>query len=144
MVIQDRFLTLYRRLRLLSYRRLLRRAGKLTIAEAFSADIIHLMGRPTVTEFAGIMGITQPSATYKVNNLSAKGVIRKLVSARDRRECRLQAGDNYRRHTLESPGMMEAVLQKLSRRFTPEELSTTASVLDALITELEQEEEIQK
>ena len=95
MKLEDRFFRLYRRLRLVSYRRLLRRTEKLSAADAFAVDVIYLLERPTLSQFAGTMGISQPSATYRVNELVAKGAVEKLPSPRDRRECRLQVGPQY-------------------------------------------------
>ena len=90
------FLALYHRMRLTVYRRLLHRTGRLSAADAIAADVIYLLERPTLTQFAGEMGISQPSATYRVNELAQKGVIEKIPSPRDKRECRLQVGDDYR------------------------------------------------
>lgn len=87
------------------------------------------------------MGISQPSATYRVNGLMEKGVVEKVVSATDRRECHLQVGTDYRKQTLEAPGRLDRLLGQLSRRFSRQELDTTAAVLDAFLTALEQEED---
>ena len=136
-----RFIQLYRRMRLAIYRRLLRRTGQLSAADAFAADIIYLLEQPTLTQFAGEMGISQPSASYRVNELAQKGVVEKITSPRDRRECRLRVGAEYRKKTLDAPGRVEALMGELTRRFTRLELETTAAVLDAFLTALDQEEE---
>ena len=136
-----RFIQLHRRMRLVIYRRLLRRTGQLSAADAFAADIIYLLEQPTLTQFAGEMGISQPSASYRVNELAQKGVVEKVTSPRDRRECRLRVGAEYRKKTLDAPGRVEALMGELTRRFTRQELETTAAVLDAFLTALDQEEE---
>ena len=136
-----RFIQLYRRMRLVIYRRLLRRTGQLSAADAFAADIIYLLEQPTLTQFAGEMGISQPSASYRVNELAQKGVVEKVISLRDRRECRLRVGAEYRKKTLDAPGRVETLMGELTRRFTRKELETTAAVLDAFLTALDQEEE---
>lgn len=136
-----RFIQLYRRMRLVIYRRLLCRTGQLSAADAFAADIIYLLEQPTLTQFAGEMGISQPSASYRVNELAQKGVVEKVTSPRDRRECRLRVGAEYRKKTLDAPGRVEALMGELTRRFTRQELETTAAVLDAFLTALDQEEE---
>ena len=136
-----RFMALYHRMRLTVYRRLLHRTGTLSTADAFAADVIYLLEQPTLTQFAGEMGISQPSATYRVNELAQKGVVEKLTSPSDRRECRLQVGAEYRRKTLEAPGRIDRLLNQLSHRFSPQQLDTTAAVLDAFLTALEQEED---
>ena len=128
-------------MRLVIYRRLLRRTGQLSAADSFAADIIYLLEQPTLTQFAGEMGISQPSASYRVNELAQKGVVEKVISPRDRRECRLRVGAEYRKKTLDAPGRVEALMGELTRRFTRQELETTAAVLDAFLTALDQEEE---
>lgn len=137
----NRFLVLYHRMRLTVYRRLLRRTGQLSTADAFATDVIYLLEQPTLTQFAREMGISQPSATYRVNELAQKGVVEKIASPRDRRECRLRVGSEYRRKTLEAPGRFDRLLTQLTHRFSQQELDTTAAVLDAFLTALEQEEE---
>ena len=136
-----RFIQLYRRMRLAIYRRLLRRTGQLSAAEAFAADSTYLLEQPTLTQFAGEMGISQPSASYRVNELAQKGVVEKVISPWDRRECRLRVGAEFRKKTLDAPGRVEALMGELTRRFTRQELETTAAVLDAFLTALDQEEE---
>lgn len=136
-----RFIQLHRRMRLVIYRRLLRRTGQLSAADAFAADVIYLLEQPTLTQFAGEMGISQPSASYRVNELAQKGVVEKVISPRDRRECRLRVGAEYRKKTLDAPGRVEALMGELTRRFTRQELETTAAVLDVFLTALDQEEE---
>ena len=68
-------------LRLESYKKMFHtlreKTGSLSATEAFSADVIHLLGRPTLGQFAATLGISQPNATYKVNNLAAKGYLEK-------------------------------------------------------------------
>ena len=50
-------------------------------------------------------------------------------------------GAEYREKTLDAPGRVEALMGELTRRFTRQELETTAAVLDAFLTALDQEEE---
>ena len=80
---------LFRKYRLFCYQKLFaavrEKPGSLSATEAFSADIIHLLGSPTISQFADTIGISQPNATYKVNQLAAKGYLHKTVQAHDRR-----------------------------------------------------------
>lgn len=144
-MVPERLFNIYRRFRLLSYRSLFRhvreKEAALSTSEAFTADVINLLEEPTVSQFAGYIGISQPNASYKVNSLMAKGYVEKVSSKKDRRECRLHMGKMFRRYYTDSNEKLEAALQKLSRRFSSDELSTTAKVLDVLICELENEED---
>ena len=98
-MLQESILRLYRRLRLDGYRKLFgavqEREGSLSAIEAFSADLINLLGEPTLSQFAEYVGISQPNATYKVNALAGKGYVEKVVSKPDRREIRLRTGKKF-------------------------------------------------
>ena len=98
----DIVLQCYDRLRLITYRsmfRLLReRDGSLSATEAFSVDVIYLLHGPTVKQFADCLGISQPNATYKLNQLIQKGYVEKVPSTADRRELHLHVTDKYMRY----------------------------------------------
>lgn len=75
----------YERFRLSTYRSmftLLReRDGSLSATEAFSVDVIYLLRGPTIKEFADCLGISQPNATYKVNQLIQGGDLLDIAPA---------------------------------------------------------------
>lgn len=129
----------YESFRLLSYQglfRLLReRDGSLSASEAYAVDVIYLLRGPTVKQFADCIGISQPNATYKVNNLIQKGYILKTPSPEDRREAHLHVTDKFMRYCTESDGALARAVRSLKERFSPEELRTFARVLQSL-TEL--------
>ena len=76
-MVYEKLKQLYERVRLRHYRdlfsRVKERDGSLSATEAYAADVIYLLGSPTVSTFADTLGISQPNATYKINNLVAKG-----------------------------------------------------------------------
>jgi len=84
---------LYKNLRLSHYRNLFgqlkEKAGSLSATEAFSVEVIYLLNRPTISEFADFIGISQPNASYKVNSLVTKGYLERIGSDDDRREAHL-------------------------------------------------------
>lgn len=136
-MLHENILHLYRRLRLESYRRLFRsvkeRDGSLSATEAFSADVIHLLGEPTLSQFAQCLGISQPNATYKVNSLVSKGYVEKAVPDQDRREIRLKISEKFRRYYDENRGSLQAASAALEERFTPQELQTASQVLEEML-----------
>ncbi len=135
----------YDRLRLLSYRgmfRLLReRDSSLSASEAYAVDVIYLLNAPTVKQFADCLGISQPNATYKINHLIQKGYVEKIPSLEDRREIHLHVTENYMRYWNESSSTMHRALSILKDKFTPEELSTFAAMLETLAEALPQDHE---
>lgn len=117
---------LYETLRLRHYRdlfsRVKERDGSLSATEAYAADVIYLLGSPTVSAFAETLGISQPNATYKINNLAAKGYAMRTASEEDRRECRVSVGDRfYSYYNTDYPFIAKGV-EELEKVYTPEEL----------------------
>ena len=90
---------LYRNLRLSHYRNLFgqlrEKAGSLSATEAFSAEVIYLLNRPTIGEFADFIGISQPNASYKVNSLVTKGYLERISSDEDHREAHLRVTKKF-------------------------------------------------
>ncbi len=117
---------LYKNLRLSHYRNLFvqlkEKAGSLSATEAFSAEVIYLLDRPTIGEFADFLGISQPNASYKVNSLVTKGYLERVSSDDDHREAHLFVTkkflDYYGRQL---PDMKSAVSTALSA-FTEQEV----------------------
>ena len=62
-MLYDRIKALYEHSRLEHYRKLFGRIrekdGSLSATEAYSADVIYLLGNPTVSSFADLLGISQ-------------------------------------------------------------------------------------
>ena len=143
-MLQQTLLRLYRQLRLISYRHIFgairERSGSLSATEAFSADVIQLLGAPTLSQFAQYLGISQPNATYKINNLVAKGYVEKVPSPGDRREIRLQPAEKLRKYMERGEGGLEQAVQTLQKTYTDQQLELAARVLTTLLDEVEEEE----
>ena len=135
-MLTDEVIQLYKRFRLLNYRemfgRIREKDGSLSATEAFAADVIYLLEKPTITQLADTLGISQPNATYKVNNLAAKGYVSKSVSADDRRECRLSVSEKFHRYYDTSDQFIQNAVEKLEKEYSPEELEVFGRMLRAL------------
>ena len=133
----------YERFRLSTYRSmfgLLReRDGSLSATEAFSVDVIHLLQGPTIKEFADCLGISQPNATYKVNQLIQKGYVEKIPSLEDRRETHLQVTDRYIRYSDRDNENLIRALETLKTQFTTQEMETFSRVIRALSDAIDQD-----
>jgi DNA-binding MarR family transcriptional regulator len=141
-MIYNTIMELYRKFRLISYKDMFRKIqekdGSLSATEAFSADVIHLLREPTVTRFAEYIGISQPNATYKVNNLVSKGYVKKAAGENDRRECYLQITDKFRGYFRENDQMLEKAFQTVESRFSGKELEAAERVLSALLNAIKE------
>lgn len=135
-MLTDDVINLYKRFRLLNYREMFGRIhekdGSLSATEAFAADVIYLLEKPTITQLAETLGISQPNATYKVNNLSAKGYVHKATSEDDRRECRLHVSERFHSYYDTSDRFIQDAVKKLEAEYSAEELETFSNMLRAL------------
>lgn len=129
-----------RKLRLMHYKNLFGRikekAGSLSATEAYSADVIHLLGKPTIKQFAECLGISQPNATYKVASLIEKGYITKEISSSDRRESRLNMSEKFFGYFDAEDTNIKAAVEKLKKDFSEKELEVFGRMLKALNTTL--------
>lgn len=132
-MLYDEMTRIYEKFRLMHYRSLFgkirERDGSLSATEAYAVDVIFLLGKPTLGEFAECLGLSQPNATYKVNNLIAKGYVTKSVSETDRRECRLCVTEKFRSYYGGKSEAIEKAVKKLKEKYTEEELSTFERIL---------------
>ncbi len=132
---------LYEQFRLEHYRELFGRIrekdGSLSATEAYAADVIYLLGNPTVSTFAEVLGVSQPNATYKINNLETKGYVTRSTSDSDRRECRVSVGDRfYSYYNTDYPFIAHGV-ENLSKKYSPEQLALFETMLKDLNDSLE-------
>ena len=143
-MLKEEISRLYRQFRLLHYRKLFghirERDGSLSATEAFAADVIFLLDEPTIPRLAATLCISQPHATYKVNNLSTKGYVVKTVSEDDRRECRLQVSEKFHNYYDTSDGFLLSALEQLRRQYSEEELSLFEAMLHSLNEAVEGQE----
>ena len=132
---------LYERFRLQHYRELFGRIrekdGSLSATEAYSADVIYLMGNPTVSAFADALGVSQPNATYKINNLESKGYVRRNVSSEDRRECRVSVVDRFYSYYNTNYPFIEQGIEQLEKDYSPEQLELFEQMLEDLTHAIE-------
>ena len=135
-MLYEKIKTLYERFRLQHYRELFGRIrekdGSLSATEAYAADVIYLLGSPTVSAFADLLGISQPNATYKINNLEAKGYAVRSVSDEDRRECRVSVGQRFFSYYNTDYPFISRGIEHLSEQYTPEQLALFERMLSDL------------
>lgn len=102
---------------------------ELTMQEAFSLDIIYALGEPTILDFAKYMGISQPNATYKINQMIEKGYLTKTVSSKDKRAFHLKVTPKFLDCYRDNDRFIETVLGKIENNFPQEEIETLKKML---------------
>ena len=132
---------LYKKFRLTNYQALFNRIrekdGSLSATEAYAVDVIYLLGNPTITQLADALGISQPNATYKVNNLVARGYVVKTASEEDKRECRLQVCDRFYRYYGDLDHFTDKAVASLENEYSPQSLELFAQMLHSLTKHVE-------
>lgn len=90
--------------------------------ESYCVEAIYLLKRPTVHQFANFVNISQPNATYRINNLISKGYVRKVMSTEDRREYYLEVTDKFSKDYGINASYNSELISKIYSSFTPEEI----------------------
>ena len=124
------------------FRRFQDREASLTTVETFCMETIQALGNPSVNEFASFMRISPPNAAYKVNSLIKKGYIRKVQSPEDRREYHLEVTQKYIDYYNISSSYMVEVMDRIAKRFSPEDCAKLEVMLNIVSGELLPEVEI--
>lgn len=124
------------------FRRFQDREASLTTVETFCMETILALGSPSVNEFASFMRISPPNAAYKVNSLIKKGYIRKVQSPEDRREYHLEVTQKYIDYYNISSSYMVEVMDRIARRFSPEDCAKLEEMLNIVSRELMPEVDI--
>ena len=140
-MLSQEILELYKKSRLMTYRamfgRIREKSGSLSATEAYAVDVIYLLGAPTITQLADTLGISQPNATYKVNNLVTKGYACKTVSEDDKRECRVTVGERFYKYYGDSTRFLDDAVEALRADYSESELKTLEKMLHSLNRHME-------
>ena len=145
-MLRDAFFQVYTKFKVHFYQeifeRFQNRDASLTTVETFCMETILALGSPTVNELATFMRISPPNAAYKVNSLVKKGYINKIQSRDDRREYHLEATQKYIDYYNISASYMREVMDRIARRFSPEDCARLEEMLNIVSDELMPEVQI--
>ena len=136
LMLEKSFLEVYDKFKLQFYREVFKlvreRDGSLSAMEGFSLEVIKMLDNPTVGQFADFLNISQSNATYKVNNLVAKGYVTKTVSEGDKREIRLSVCVRFYKYYGDLDHFADAAVAALESEYSPQELDTFQRMLRSL------------
>ena len=139
-MLKNAFFTVYTKFKLHFYQeiftRFQTREASLTTVETFSMETIKALGNPTINEFATSMHISPPNAAYKVQSLIKKGYINKVQSEVDRREYHLEVTQKYNEYYNISSNYMVEVMDRITKRFSPEDCAKLEEMLSIISQEL--------
>lgn len=139
-MLQENFSKVYDKFKLQFYRKVFEqvreRDGSLSAMEAFSLEVIQMLGTPTVGQFADFLNISQSNATYKVNSLIKKGYIERQNSQLDRREYHLILSEKYYSYIGLLSSYENTVTERMINRFSPEDIARFDEMLRIISDEL--------
>ncbi len=139
-MIEKSFTEVYDKFKLQFYRKVFdlvrERDGSLSAMEAFSLEVIAMLDRPTVGQFAEFLNISQSNATYKVNSLMKKGYLERQNSMTDRREYHLVLSEKFYNYMGLLSNYEHTVMQRLEQRLSPEDAQKFDEILRLMSSEL--------
>ena len=134
------FISVYDKFKLHFYRQVFElvreRDGSLSAMEAFSLEVINMLGKPTVGQFAEFLNISQSNATYKVNNLIKKGYLERQNSRTDRREYHLILSEKFYNYIGLLSSYEQVVMARIKERFSQEDVDKLDQMLEIISAEL--------
>ncbi len=139
-MLEESFVEVYDKFKLQFYRRVFElvreRDGSLSAMEAFSLEVIKMLGEPTVGQFADFLNISQSNATYKVNNLIKKGYLERQNSSADRREYHLILSEKFYNYMNLLANYERTVMRRIEKRFPQEDVDCFDRMLRVISEEL--------
>lgn len=139
-MLDSSFTRVYDKFKLQFYRKVFElvreRDGSLSAMEAFSLEVIKILDRPTVGQFAEFLNISQSNATYKVNNLIKKGYLERENSTTDRREYYLVLSEKFYSYMGLISSYEEQVVSRIKERFPEEDVAKFDEMLSIIADEL--------
>jgi len=139
-VLETVFSEVYTKFKLNFYRgifeRLQERESSLSASEAYAVEVIAALGEPSVSQFADVLNVSKPNATYKVNTLVNKGYITKVKSSTDGREYRLVTTPKFHQYYAINQNYLATVTQRMRERFSAEEIEQLEGMLNVISNEL--------
>ena len=110
--------------------------GSLSATESYCVEVIFLLDRPTVHEFADYVNISLPNATYRISNLIKKGYIRKLPSQKDRREYHLEVTDKFLDSYGANTTFNAQLMKQIKEKFSGEEVAQLEGMISKIVNEI--------
>ena len=139
-MLEKNFSLVYDKFKLQFYRRVFdlvrEREGSLSAMEAFALEVIKMLDRPTISQFADFLNISQSNATYRVNNLMKKGYLERENSVSDRREYHLVLSEKYHNYMNLMSSYEKKVSDRIKERFSPEDVEKLDEILHIISSEL--------
>lgn len=110
--------------------------GSLSATDSYCLEVIFLLQKPSVNEFAEYVNISLPNASYRINNLITKGYVRKSVSEYDRREYHLEVTDKFLNQYGANASFNTMLMNKIRKEFSKEEIVVLEGMIKRIVDEI--------
>ncbi|NLO08821.1 MAG: MarR family transcriptional regulator [Clostridiales bacterium] len=110
--------------------------GSLSATDSYCLEVIFLLDKPTVNEFADYVNISLPNASYRINNLITKGYVRKSVSEYDRREYHLEVTNKFLNQYGANASFNTRLMSKIREEFSKEEINVLEKMIKRIVDEI--------
>lgn len=136
-MLENEFEKLYLKFRLNYCKNLFSKVNEsLSPTESYCVETIYLLDRPTVHEFAEYIHISQPNATYRINNLIEKGYVRKVISENDKREYHLEVTDKFLKDYGVNTSFNAKLMEGIREKFSEEEIKLLEKMIQKIVEEI--------
>ncbi len=117
------------------------RDGSLSATESFCVEIIYLLNRPTISQFAKYLNISVPNANYKLGCLVDKGYVLKVPSNEDKREYHLEVTDKFLDYYGMQDNTISSLMQAIRKDFSEDEVEYIDATIQKFVKIMQEENE---
>lgn len=110
--------------------------GNLSPTDSYCLEVIFLLGKPTVNEFAEHVNISLPNASYRINNLIEKGYVKKTVSENDRREYHLEVTKKFTDLYGANASFNAKLMNNIRGKFSEREIDDLELLIKRIVDEI--------
>jgi len=136
-LLENNFEKLYLMFRSNYFKRLLEVIGtketSLSATESFCVEIIYLLDKPKVSEFAAYLNLSIPNANYKINSLVKKGYVVREQSKTDLREQYLCVTEKFLNYYGLNDKMISMLMQGIREEFSPQDVEKLDEMIQRII-----------
>jgi len=137
-MLEKNFETLYLLFRSNYYKQLVKiigtKEGTLSATESYCVELIYLLNKPTVSDFAQYLNLSVPNANYKINSLVKKGYVVKKQSTTDLREQHLCVTDKFLNYYCLNDTIIANLMKRIRDTFSAEGVTHLNEMIQRIIT----------
>lgn len=112
------------------------RESNLSATESYCVEVIFLLDRPSIHEFADYINISLPNATYRINKLLDKGYIKKITSEKDKRKYNLEVTDKFLDYYGANNAFNASLMNRIKNRFKEDEVVILERMIKIIVDEI--------